>query len=117
MRAEVKKFPTTVHPMPDFHTVCQVDEVPEGEARMFVVHDTPVGIFHVDGEFFALHNECPHAGASLAHGTIDDGVVTCRIHYWRFRIRDGTYLDETCPRRNARSIPVRVVDQQVQVEI
>lgn len=103
--------------MPSFHTVCQVSEIPAGEARLFVVDETPIGVFHVEGEFFALHNECPHAGASLAHGTIENGVVSCRIHHWRFCIRDGTYLDEARPQHNARSFPVRIVDRQVQVQL
>jgi len=103
--------------MSTFHDVCQIDEIPEGEARMFVVEGTPIGIFHLDGQLYALHNECPHAGASLAHGDIDKDVVSCRIHHWRFCIRDGTYLDEDRPRFNARPIHVRVVQKQVQVEL
>jgi len=84
---------------------------------MFVVEDVPIGIFRVGGEFFALHNECPHAGASLAHGEIENDVVSCRIHHWRFCIRDGTYIDENRPQFNARTFPVRVVDGRVQVQL
>ena len=84
---------------------------------MFVVDDLMVGVFHVDGEFFALDNHCPHEGASLAHGIIEGDTVRCRIHHWRFCIRDGTYLDEDKPRCNARTLPVRVVGEKVQVEI
>ncbi len=103
--------------MSTYHDVCHVNEVSEGEARMFVVEDTPIGIFQLDGKFYALHNECPHAGASLAQGDIDKDVVSCRIHHWRFCIRDGTYLDEDRPRFNVRTIRVRVVRNQVQVEL
>lgn len=84
---------------------------------MLVVDDVMVGIFNVDGKLFALDNQCPHEGASLAHGLINGGTVACRIHHWRFRIRDGTYLDEDKPRCNARTFPIRVVGEEVQVEI
>ncbi len=84
---------------------------------MFVVDEVPVGVFRVDGNFFALHNECPHAGASLAHGLIDGDVVSCRIHHWRFCVRDGTYLDQNQPEQNAKTIPVRVVGAEVQIDI
>jgi len=103
--------------MTDFHTICQIGEVPEGEARMFVVDGVMVGVFHVNGQFHACHNECPHAGASLAHGVIDGDTVRCRIHHWCFSIVDGTYLDEGKPQFNARSITVRVVRDEVQVEV
>jgi nitrite reductase/ring-hydroxylating ferredoxin subunit len=84
---------------------------------MFVVDEIPVGVFHIDGKFFALHNECPHAGASLAHGLIDGEVVSCRIHHWRFCIRDGTYIDQDRPDHNAKTIPLRVVGNEVQVDL
>ena len=86
--------------MPDFHTICKVSDITEGEARMFVADGVMVGVFHINGEFHALDNECPHAGASLAHGLIEDETVRCRIHHWRFCIRDGTYLDEAKPEFN-----------------
>ena len=103
--------------MPAFQTICQASEIPEGEARMFVVNEGMVGIFHISGQFFALDNLCPHEGASLAHGIIEGDTVRCRIHHWRFRIRDGTYLDEGKPRCNARTFRVRVVGEDVQVEL
>lgn len=101
--------------MPDFKTVCRTDDIPPGGARLFVVEGTMVGVFHVDGKFYALHNECPHAGASLAHGLVEGETVRCRIHHWRFCIKDGTYLDQDQPKLNAKTIPVRVVGEEVQV--
>ncbi len=99
------------------HTVCKVSEIPLGEARMFAVNDTMIGVFNIGGKFFALADKCPHAGASLARGYIDGDTVTCRIHHWRFCIRDGTYLDENKPECNARLFSVRVIGEEVQVEI
>lgn len=84
---------------------------------MFVVDEVTVGVFHVNGKFFCLDNQCPRAGASLAHGIIEGDTVRCRIHHWRFGIREGTYLDEDKPRCNARTFPVRVVGEEVQVKI
>ena len=84
---------------------------------MLEVDDFMVGMFHINGEFFALDNQCPHEGASLAHGYLDGDVVSCRIHHWRFCIRDGTYRDEDKPQCNARTFPVRVVGDEVQVEM
>lgn len=103
--------------MPNFQTVCQTTDIPEGEARMFVIHETPVGVFHIDGNFYALHNECPHAGASLAHGLIEGDVVSCRIHHCWFCIKDGASLDQDQPDQNAKTIPLRVVGDAVQVGI
>ena len=100
---------------PNFQTVCEVGDIAEGEARMVMLGGTRIAVFHVAGRFFAIADECPHAGASLAHGLVEGDTVRCRIHHWRFSLCDGTYLDEDQPRCNARSYPVRVVGREVQV--
>lgn len=102
---------------PPFQTVCRVHHIPEGEARMFAVAETRIGVFHIRGIFYALANQCPHAGASLAHGTIEGAAVCCRIHHWRFSLQDGTYLDEDKPQFNVKSFPVRIAGDEVQVAV
>lgn len=82
---------------------------------MFVIDDQAIGLFNVGGEFFALDNNCPHAGASLAHGYLDGDVVSCRIHHWRFCVRDGKYVDQDRPTMNAPTYSVRVMDGNVEV--
>jgi nitrite reductase/ring-hydroxylating ferredoxin subunit len=103
--------------MKHFVDVCGTDEVREGEGRMFVVKDDHIGIYHVRGEYFAIQDPCPHAGASLALGFLRDHVVTCRIHHWRFCIQTGEYLDQKKPSCDVRTYPVRVIEDRVQVEV
>ena len=106
---------TTVSTM--FQTVCLVDDLRSGQSKMFNIHGQMIGVFNVDGEFLAVSNECPHAGASLAHGSFDGDVVSCRIHHWRFCLRSGRYLDQDKPEFNARTFSTRVVDGEVQVSL
>jgi nitrite reductase (NADH) small subunit len=101
----------------NFRTVCRTSDVPDGEGRVFNVAETMVAVFNVRGSFFALANECPHACASLAHGVVESDIIRCRIHLWRFSIRDGTYLDEDKPQYDAQSYPVRVVGEEVKVSV
>ena len=103
--------------MPEFQPICKVGDVPEGEGRMFVVSDVLIGVFNIDGEFFAIDNRCPHAGASLAHGMLEGDTVCCRIHHWRFCVRDGKYLDEDKPQFDARTFPLQIVGDDILVEI
>ena len=88
-----------------------------GEARMFVVNELTIGVFNVAGKFLAINDHCPHAGASLAHGIVEGDVVRCRIHHWRFCIRNGTYLDESKPSFNVQPYTVNVIGDQVQIEL
>ena len=103
--------------MSEFFDICKVRDIPIGEARMILVNEVVVGVFNVSGAFFAIDDACPHAGASLSHGIVEGDVVRCRIHHWRFCIRDGIYLDEMKPSCNVRAYPIRVVGDQVQIEL
>jgi nitrite reductase/ring-hydroxylating ferredoxin subunit len=98
-----------------FQTVCHADEIVDGGARMFRIDDAVIGIYRIGNEYFAMENECPHAGASLAHGIVEGDQVSCRIHHWRFLILDGTYLDEDKPTCNRKTYRVRIADDHVQV--
>jgi nitrite reductase (NADH) small subunit/3-phenylpropionate/trans-cinnamate dioxygenase ferredoxin subunit len=102
--------------MGDYQTICRTGDIPEGSGRTFSVGSAMIGVFHVGGHFYALDDRCPHAGASLARGTIaDERVVRCRIHHWGFCLGSGEYVDEEKPNCNARTLPVRVVGEDVQV--
>ncbi len=101
--------------MAEFHTVARVGDIPDGQGRAFVVDDHIVAVFHLDGSYFAINDLCPHQGASLAEGHVEDRMVSCPWHGWRFRVTDGTWCDN--PRIKTDAYPVRIVDDQIQVAI
>jgi nitrite reductase/ring-hydroxylating ferredoxin subunit len=48
-----------------------------------------VALFNVGGEIRAYENACPHQGGPIGEGWVEDGVVTCPWHAWRFDLRTG----------------------------
>ncbi len=90
--------------------VCAASELLPGEKR--VVQDTQmglsIGVFNIDGEFFALKNVCPHLGAPLCLGSVHathrpspvfefrpdlaGRVLRCPWHGWEFDIITGKAL-------------------------
>jgi len=98
----------------DFVTVAKVGAIPEGEGQSFQVGERLVAVFLKDGQYFAIDDLCPHMGASLGAGYLENGVVTCPWHAWRFRVTDGTWADN--PRIKIPCYPVRVVGDEVQVQ-
>jgi nitrite reductase (NADH) small subunit/3-phenylpropionate/trans-cinnamate dioxygenase ferredoxin subunit len=101
--------------MAAFHTVCRIDEVPEGGAKAVVVGKKLIAVFHQGGEFFAIDDTCPHMGSSLSDGWVEQGIVTCPWHAWRFRLADGAWADN--PRIKIGCYPVRVVNDEIQLEL
>lgn len=103
--------------MSQFHTVARVGEIPAGEARAFQVAGRMVAVFFSDGVYHAINDSCPHMGASLATGWLENNEVTCPWHAWRFCIEKGTWLDNPQAKLKTDSYATRVVDEEIQVEL
>jgi nitrite reductase (NADH) small subunit/3-phenylpropionate/trans-cinnamate dioxygenase ferredoxin subunit len=63
----------------------------------------------------AIDDYCPHMGASLAEGTVEEGVVTCPWHGWEFRLSDGCWVNS--PKLKIGCYAVRVLGDEVQVMV
>lgn len=101
--------------MADFVTVADVGEIPAGEGRNYPVNGRMVAVFFIDGEYFAIHDSCPHMGASLAAGYVEGHAVSCPWHAWRFCVKEGTWLDSPKSPLRCDSYQVRVQEGKVQV--
>jgi nitrite reductase/ring-hydroxylating ferredoxin subunit len=105
------------------HVVARTSEIPPGGNKVVGVDGRDIVVFHVNGEFFALLNRCPHEGAPLAKAACvarltspEPGVyqrsrvgelLRCPWHGWEFDMRNGqSWFD---PKRvKVRSYPVAV---------
>ncbi|MEP6601846.1 MAG: Rieske 2Fe-2S domain-containing protein [Nitrospirota bacterium] len=48
------------------------------------------------GAVYRVEKFCPHAGGNLEHARIENGVLTCPFHGWKFRVADGKCLTAQC---------------------
>jgi NAD(P)H-dependent nitrite reductase small subunit len=102
--------------MADFVTVAKVTDLPEGTSKAYQVGKKTVAVFHEPGgRFRAIDDYCPHMGASLAEGSVEDDVVTCPWHGWQFRLTDGTWVNS--PKLKIGCYEVRVVGDEIQVKV
>ncbi|MEX0819274.1 MAG: Rieske (2Fe-2S) protein, partial [Pirellulaceae bacterium] len=101
--------------MPEFTTVAKVGDIPEGEGRAYAVNGRMVAVFLENGAYQAIDDFCPHMGASLAGGYVEDGIVSCPWHAWRFKTCDGTWCDN--PKISIDSFAVRVQGDEIQVSV
>lgn len=85
--------------------VAAVDEIPPGGRKIVTVAGRSIGIFNLNGEFFALRNRCPHQGGPLCEGKTfgmvearvpgeiaysrPGEILTCAWHGWEYDIRTG----------------------------
>jgi nitrite reductase/ring-hydroxylating ferredoxin subunit len=103
------------------YVVAEVGEIPAGGHKLVTVAGREIGVFFVDGEYFALRHRCPHQGGPLCAGHLlrvldaklpgeysvgPRRLLQCPWHGWEFDIRTGqSWFD---PVRRVRRYPVTV---------
>lgn len=87
------------------HIVGPASEIAPGDRKIVDVAGRSIGVFNVDGAFFALRNVCPHQGAPLCLGSIkgtaemsrageyvwgrEGRILRCPWHGWEFDLTTG----------------------------
>jgi len=105
------------------YVVGTVEEIPPGARKIVDAGGRSIGVFNVDGEYFAVLNRCPHQGGPLCKcetlGSLRPGevgefhysrageIVRCPWHGWEYDLRTGqSWFD-----------PARVVVRRYEVSV
>jgi nitrite reductase/ring-hydroxylating ferredoxin subunit len=111
------------------YRVCAPGELAPGERIVREYNGLSIGVFNVGGDFYALHNRCPHRGGALCLGPVtgtalseggfdfvygrEGELIRCAWHGWEFEIATGRPLVDG--RIRAKTFPVEVSDDAVYV--
>ena len=111
------------------HIVATTEEIQPGGMKVVPIGRYGVGVYNVDGRFYAIANYCPHEDGPLCVGrtrgqaVVDEaspgGVaesrpgefIYCPWHQWGFELATGTTAVK--PEWSIRTYPVRVEDDNV----
>lgn len=80
--------------MAKFIKVAKTSDLKPGEKMRVQYEDERVGLFNIDGEFYAISDVCTHDYGPLVDGELDGDCVICPRHGARFNVKTG---DETAP--------------------
>jgi nitrite reductase (NADH) small subunit len=90
------------------HIVSRADAISPGGHHIFRVAGRSIGVFNVNGEYYALHNLCPHNQAPVCLGDVsgtllpsepgeyiagmNGEILRCPWHGWEFNVKTGCSL-------------------------
>ena len=98
--------------------VCPVEELPSCSVKIVYAGEIAVGVYNLNGEYYALEDRCSHDDGPLCEGDFDaeEGVAICPRHGARIEICTGRPLSlpAVFP---VETFPVRVEDGLVMVTI
>lgn len=113
------------------HPIARVEELPPGGRKIVRVEGREIGLFNLNGDYFALKNVCPHQGARVCLGkvmgtTLPGGVyefkhgrageiLRCPWHGWEYDIRTGEALFDRSV--HVVTYPVSIEDGQIFVTV
>lgn len=97
-------------------TAAKKSDLPPRKGLAKTVNGKQIALFNVDEKFFAIDDECTHAGGSLSEGELNGNVVTCPWHGATFDVTSGAVIGAPAF-DSVKSYPVHVVGDEIQVEV
>jgi len=99
------------------HWVPTIDDSKVRDGAYVAVYPKGVGVLLVraGGELFAIANKCAHMACPLEGGKLEEGILTCPCHDWRFDVRSGQFLD--APELRIDTFATKVEDGKVLVQM
>lgn len=96
------------------HHVCSEDELEPGERTLTSIGNITIGVFNIDGEYFALQNTCQHQHGPVCEGKLkqkitaeqgeigeriertlsDTPTISCPLHGWEYEVETGKHVGD-----------------------
>lgn len=62
---------------PEWHDAIAIAELKKAKPARVQIGPRVLAVGEVDGGYFAVQSECPHANGDLSQGDLEDDVIIC----------------------------------------
>ena len=93
--------------------VMSEEDLPIGKSAIISAGEDEIALFNYKGKYYAVANKCPHRGAPLGEGRIEEGIVICPNHEWRFKLENGANMQN--PELFIPTYPVKVKNENIYI--
>jgi 3-phenylpropionate/trans-cinnamate dioxygenase ferredoxin component len=91
-----------------FVKVARVDDIPEGQARVYEIEGVRIVVCHVEADFYTIEDVCTHDESPFGNEELVGPMIECPRHGARFDVRTGQVL------RMPAVAPVRTFETRVE---
>ena len=102
--------------MGTFVEVAKKSEIPDNSVIAVEAGGKRLALINLNGEIYAIDDDCPHEGGPLSEGEIHGDEIACPWHTSHFNIKTGRVMMDPAT-EDVVTYRVRVVDDAVEVEI
>jgi nitrite reductase/ring-hydroxylating ferredoxin subunit len=102
--------------MPRFVEVAKKSQIPENGVIGVEVEGKNLALVSLNGEIYALDDNCPHEGGPLSDGQLEGEELVCPWHASHFDVKTGRVTIDPAMEGIA-TYKVRLVADAVEVEI
>ncbi|MCS7261494.1 MAG: non-heme iron oxygenase ferredoxin subunit [Anaerolineae bacterium] len=72
-----------------FVKLARTSDLAPGQKMRVEYEGIPVGLFNIEGTYYAIEDICTHDGGPLVDGELQGNVIACPRHGARFDVRTG----------------------------
>ena len=99
----------------DWFPASRLDEIPEGGIRALPVNGEKLLLFRRGSVVSCFQNACAHLGFPIHDGEVEDGIIACPHHGFRYDLTTGECL--TAPEVQLQPHAVRVIGSRVEIRL
>lgn len=100
---------------PVYQDVLALDELPPGTIRSARIDDVPILCANIEGEIYAIRNECGESPLPLEFGSLTGAELKCSWHGCRYDVRSGRRVDGDAGR--VQTFPVAVKGTSIRIAV
>ncbi len=75
----------------DYYPAIEEKALEENTMKLVSIEGVKILFVKQKNKIYVIDNRCPHQACGFSGGKLDEGVIVCPCHDWRFNLESGEY--------------------------
>jgi len=99
----------------DYYPAIEEKALEENTMKLASVEGVKILFIKQNNKIYVIDNRCPHQACAFSGGKLEDGVIVCPCHDWRFNLESGEY--EAKPFYKLKFYEYKIVNGKIYVKL